>query len=128
MSDIVITLPAKLWQKIVSGEKGVEVRKCLPKHIVPENSRVFVIEKGTTRVVGWFRYMGFAKSWYPDIMWEKYGDSIGVTRDWFMKYVEGKLPFYLWKIGEVHCYKYDYIDLRLLGVRKNPQCFAYVNI
>lgn len=128
MADIVITLPAKLWQKIVNGEKGVEVRKCLPRFIVSGHSRVFVVEKGTNRVVGWFRYMGFVKSWWPDIIWEQHGKSIGVPRDWFMQYVEGKRPFYLWKVGEVHCYSSDCINLQMLGVRKNPQGFAYVGI
>jgi len=45
--NILITLPKNLLEKILSGEKKYEMRKCLPKNMKLGEDGFFVVEKGT---------------------------------------------------------------------------------
>ena len=53
--NILITLPKNLLEKIISGEKEFEMRKCLPKHMKIGEDGFFVVEKGTDDVRCWCR-------------------------------------------------------------------------
>ena len=46
--NILITLPKDLLEKIISGEKEFEMRKCLPKHMKIGEDGFFVVEKAQT--------------------------------------------------------------------------------
>ena len=128
MADIAITLPADLWQKIVSGEKDLELRKIRPKGLVAMVSRVFIILKGTSRVAGYFDYCGCIEMDNRYIAWRDYGDRLGIPRDWFLRYTSNCQRFFFWKVGYVHVFTGHYDARKLLGLRTNPQCFAYVNL
>lgn len=128
MADIAITLPANLWQKIVSGEKDLELRKSLPKRIDPMVSRVYVILKGTSRVAGYFDYCGCVAMDNREVAWRGYGHRLGITEDWFLKYTSNCKQFFFWKVGYVHVFVGNYSVQGLLGLWKNPQSFAYVNL
>lgn len=53
--NILITLPKHLIEKIMSGEKKYEIRKCLPKSMRLGEDGFFVVEKGTDEVRCWCR-------------------------------------------------------------------------
>ena len=63
--NILITLPKDLIEKIISGEKVYEMRKCLPKNMTIGVDGFFVVEKGTSDVRCWCRVdkaIDFAKN------------------------------------------------------------------
>ena len=53
--NVLITLPKHLLDKIISGEKKYEMRKCFPKNIKLGKDGFFVVEKGTNEVKCWCR-------------------------------------------------------------------------
>lgn len=48
--NIMITLPRDLIDKIISGEKLFEMRKCRPTNVNIGEDGFFVVEKGTNEV------------------------------------------------------------------------------
>lgn len=85
--DIIITLPKDLWTKIVTGEKSVEMRKWnLPVHFDVTLDHIYVVLKGTRRVVGCFKVERVAYNFVKRAAWEEFGDKLGVSFEWFSKY------------------------------------------
>lgn len=127
MANIIITLPRKLWWAIEHGYKTYECRKSCPL-IKYNQSKVYVVEKGTTKVIGCFTIDSIVASNDFAMIWQKYGKKLFIDRDWFLKYVTGyKRLIHLWKIGAV--YKFEQtIDLEeVFGVKHNPQSFIYTD-
>ena len=120
--NILITLPKELIDKILSGEKSYEMRKCLPKNMKIGEDGFFVVEKGTSDVRCWCR-VDKVKETYVDhysIGW--YVSRLCVSGEYVENYANGK-KVYLWKIGKVKVLQ-D-LDRGSLFVEKNPQQFAY---
>lgn len=119
--NILITLPKNLIEKIISGEKEYEMRKCLPKHMRIGEDGFFVVEKGTDDIRCWCKVEEVLETrihhnnaqWLPP--------RLCVSEEYIMKYCNGK-KIYLWRIGKV-------ISLVMkrdsLIVDRNPQQFAY---
>lgn len=126
--DIVITLPRPLIDKILSGEKTVEIRKNKPKKFNPELDYVFVIEKGTKLAVAWFKI-----SWFEfgsaSLVNFLYGEKIGVPEKWLKDYVknDSSKDVWVWHIlkGGLFC---SPVCLTALGLKCSPQSYAYHKI
>lgn len=120
--NILITLPKNLIDKIISGEKQFEMRKCIPKHMKIGEDGFFVVEKGTNEVRCWCRVDKITKTYvdYYSINW--YVSKLCVPDEYIEKYANGK-KVYLWGIGKVKVLQ-DLCRNSLL-VDKNPQQFAY---
>ena len=56
--DVLISIRPKWVEKIFSGEKLVEIRKSVPKHMYPEDDW-YIYKTGTGKVVGAFKVNGF---------------------------------------------------------------------
>lgn len=120
--NILITLPKQLIDKILSGQKKFEMRKCLPKNMRLGEDGFFVVEKGTNKVICWCRvdvvygtYMSRAcASWLAF--------SLCVSAEYIEKYANSK-KIYLWKISKV--VKFQGLCRDSLMIDKNPQQFAY---
>lgn len=98
--NIAITLPKDLWSKIVSGEKKVEMRKWdLPKHFDIKSDSIYVVLKGTRRVVGRFKVEKVKRYFTPWVAWDKFGDGLGVSYQWFTKYWGNSFGMYFFVIG-----------------------------
>lgn len=124
--DIVITLPKNLIEKILSGEKTVEVRTHRPKLFNLYRDIVYVVQKGTRRIV-----MNFTIEEFLDVdrdgLISLYNEGIvGVNYDWLMQYAANKKTFSIWCIGCMT--SLDSIDLTLdkMSVKAAPQSYAYV--
>lgn len=126
--NILITLPKNLLEKIISGDKDFEMRKCHPKQMKIGEDGFFVVEKGTDDIRCWCRVDDI----YPinqerisagGLSYLKFVASlVCVPEEYIEKYAKGKRVF-LWKIGKVNvieCLKRD-----SLLVDKNPQQIAY---
>lgn len=120
--NILITLPKRLIDSIISGEKLYEMRKSLPKMMVIGRDGFFAVEKGTSNVRCWCRV---------DIVYGVYVDHsseaglaslLCVDKDYIRKYAANK-KVYLWKIAKVK--ELSDLDRSSLFIDKNPQQFTY---
>lgn len=125
--DIAITLPRSLWNKIVSGEKSIELRKVRPNLFNAWRDRVYVVTKGSNEVVGYFYIECFMATTLSCLMVShRWLEQIAVSQEWVSTYIEGSKLIYLWFIGK--CVSFNKsadrnFDMRL---KNNPQCFTYI--
>lgn len=121
-----ITLPKSLWNKIVRGEKSLELRKNSPKKFDIWNDRVYVCVKGTHKCYGYFRV-----NWFQDCRVDlnfilSKESKIQVPAEWIKKYLKGSDIAYLWHIGNVIPFELP-IDISAgYNIARAPQSFCYV--
>ena len=120
--NILITLPKNLLEKIISGKKEFEMRKCLPKHMDIGKDGFFVVEKGTDDVKCWCRVDEVKETYMNYFSTKLFAHRLCVSEEYIMKYAKGE-KVYLWKIGKVITIE----DLKRasLIIDRNPQQFAY---
>ncbi len=120
--NILITLPKNLLEKIVSGEKEFEMRKCLPKHMKIGEDGFFVVEKGTEEIRCWCRVDDAFETDINAYSEQLLSSQLCVPKEYIKKYTNGK-RVYLWKIGKVIVF--ECLKRESLNVNRNPQQFAY---
>lgn len=125
--DIAITLPKSLWDKIVSGEKSIELRKTRPYHFDIDFDRVYVVIKGSNDIVGYFNITDFMGTSPSCLMtchnWLR---KIAVAQDWISNYIEGATSVHLWFIGKVFQFQKPLYRPFTLKLSNNPQGFIYL--
>lgn len=125
--DIAITLPRSLWDKIVSGEKTIELRKNTPQEFNEKTDRVYVCLKATERVVGFFTVLSFhpiAANFVTsckDIV-----KKIAVPEQWIDDYLKNSSWAVLWYIEEVVVFKGIGNHRSFYSIDKNPQSWVYL--
>lgn len=98
--NIAITLPQDLWSKIVSGEKKVEMRKWdLPRHFDLKLDSIYVVIKGTRKIVGRFKVEDVQMSFLRFAAWRRFGDGLGVSYQWFTQYWGNSYVMFFFVIG-----------------------------
>lgn len=123
--DIAITLPKDLWSKIVSGEKKAEMRKWdLPKHFNLKKDSIYVVLKGTRKVVGRFKVEDVDMFFLKECAWNKYGDGLGVSHEWFSKYWGDAFVMYFFVIG--NCRVFDH--RKVVEVTHAPQKYIKLGL
>lgn len=127
MKDIAITLPEKLWYFICSGRKKIELRKCIPIKFDPFINRCWVMEKGTTRVLGFFFIESFHKDWNFRERIDEIANDAAVSVKFVETYYQGNRKAYIWKIGPVYQSSKPIDSFVEFGMRTNPQSFVYVD-
>lgn len=125
--DIVITLPYELCVEILLGTKTVEIRKRMPKRFNCLTDTVYVIMKGTNKVVLSFTVSAFERYDSPLMLWHDYCYKIGVTREWFFNYAKKCDCLYVWKIDCVFEYSSHLDAGEHFKIYHNPQSFIYVS-
>ena len=125
--DIAITLPKSLWDKIVSGEKSIELRKSKPIDYLLDFDRVYVVIKGSTDIVGYFYITDFVAT-SPSCLMTLHNalTKIAVSQDWISHYIEGETLVYLWYIGKVFQYSEPLYRPFTLKLSNNPQSYIYL--
>lgn len=125
--DIAITLPKSLWEKIVSGEKQIELRKNFPRDFNVNVDKVYVCLKGTEFIAGFFKVLSFAPMLadcvcaYHDIP-----PKIAVPIKWIDNYVKNSSWVYLWYIDDVVSFDGNGCYRSIFNLKKNPQSFVYL--
>lgn len=123
--DIAITLPKELWEKVVSGEKAYELRRDFPRKLRIGTDRVYVILKGTAKVVGYFKVTAAHKVQIHDAVMRS--RQIGVEPEWIARYLNyGNKSGHLWNIGDVTVFSPHELSLVDLHLKSNPQSFCYI--
>lgn len=120
--NVVITLPKDLLEKIISGEKQFEMRKCDPKYLRIGEDGFFVVEKGTDNVRCWCRVDDIFETDISAISTKLLASQLCVSEEYIEKYANSK-KVYLWDIGEVKTL--EHLKREELFVDRNPQSFAY---
>lgn len=121
--NVLITLPKNLLEKIISGEKQVEMRKTLPRNMKIGEDGFFVIEKGTDKVRCWCRVDEVKVFIMTEKMAIAYSQLLCVTPEYIINYAPVGTVVYMWFIGKVK--KLQDLCRDSLIVDKNPQSFAY---
>ena len=119
---ILITSPKNLIEKIISGEKKYEMRKCLPKNMKIGDDGFFVVEKGTNEVRCWCRVDDVRETFIDNYSAEWFVSRLCVPEEYVKRYANGG-KVYLWGIGKV--VKIECLCRGSLFVDRNPQQFAY---
>lgn len=120
--NILITLPKYLIEKIISGEKVYEMRKCQPKNMEIGIDGFFVVEKGTQTIRCWCRVDKVIVTYIDHYSAIFMANILCVSEEYMENYANSK-KVYLWKIGKIKVF--DCIGRDSLFVDKNPQQFAY---
>lgn len=121
--NILITLPKNLLDKILSGEKKFEMRKCLPKNMKLGEDGFFVVEKGTDEVKCWCRVDSVIEISMNECLSEYYSNDLCVTPEFILNYAPIGTKVFLWEVSKV--VKLQDLCRDSLYVDKNPQQFAY---
>ena len=120
--NILITLPKNLLEKIISGEKKFEMRKCLPKNMKIGEDGFFAVEKGTDDVRCWCRVDEVRETYIDHYSAGWFASRLCVTEEYIEKYAKSE-KVYLWEIGKV--VEFERLNRNWLFVGRNPQQFAY---
>lgn len=120
--NILITLPKKLIDNIISGEKKYEMRKRLPKYMRVGEDGFFVVEKGTDKIRCWCRVDKVRLIYVGPISAKLLSSSLCVSKKDIERYAK-RQSVYLWKIGKV--VTFTGLKRDPLLIKRNPQQFAY---
>lgn len=121
--NILITLPKNLIDKILSGEKKYEMRKCLPKQMEIGEDGFFVVEKGTDDIRCWCRVDYAIPAIMNEFNAERLSKDLCVTPQFILDYAPTGTGVYLWEIGKV--ITFDNLKRDSVYYGRNPQQFAY---
>lgn len=124
--NILITLPKTLIEKIISGDKKYEMRKCLPKKMRIGKDGFFVVEKGSKIIRCWCRVDSVINTDVNALVAERYSGDLCVTPQFILRYAPNGKNVWLWHIGkivEIHNLCRDWLDKD-----KNPQQFTYTTV
>ena len=124
---IAITLPGDLIDKIVHGEKTIEMRKCFPKHFDKNRDGVFVIMKGTTKIFMTLK-IDCVDVWHDVTLVDLlFRDQIGVPSAYIQRYAQGAKAIYLWHIGHVFPFSIPLDMTKAFNIKRAPQCYQYIS-
>lgn len=121
--NILITLPKNLLDKILSGEKKFEMRKCFPKNMKLGKDGFFVVEKGTDKVRCWCRVDFVVEVTMNEPVAVHYAGVLGVSPEFVLNYAPIGTKVYMWEVSKV--VKIQNLCRNSLFVDKNPQQFSY---
>lgn len=121
--NILITLPKNLLDKIISGDKRYEMRKCIPINMKLGEDGFFIVEKGTDKVKCWCRVDSAITFTMNDFHAQRWCDDLCVTPQFVLDYAPEGKDVWLWEIGKV--VELENVCRDSLQVERNPQQFAY---
>lgn len=123
--NIVITLPVNLIAEILEGRKQYEIRSKIPANFNLNRDVVYVVQKGTKKVVLYFTIVKF----FTDLDLNKNARAIAkkaaVPTGWLKSYAKGKDKIHAWDIG-CYCKLTDSSQVyQQIDIKSNPQSFIY---
>ena len=125
--NIIITLPHYLWAHICIGTKKIELRKKIPLNFQTNESKCFVVLKGTHRIIGWFTISQFTKMPTPKPCTPDFAKALCVPRNWVDEYLKKSDYCYCWHIKDVYAYK-QRVDIKEnFEIHSNPQSYVYTD-
>lgn len=128
MKNIIITLPKFLWESIVKGKKRWEIRKNLPQFFSTNDSKCYVIIKGSDIVAGYFSISSFYSQIYKKEDCSVLAKVACVPDEWISKYLKESKPFWAWRIEKVCVFKKQISAKLVFSIKSNPQSYVYTDV
>ncbi len=126
MRAVLMSIKPEWWEKILSGEKDLEIRKTAPHGGAGEPEpwplTVLVYVSGTGCVLGQFLCPG----WVKTNLWEYLASRSCVTVVDLKKYAAGK-QLVAWKVDEPEAFEEPH-PLAEFGLTRPPMSWQYVEI
>lgn len=123
--NIVITLPVNLISEILEGRKVYEIRSKIPADFNINRDVVYVVQKGTQKVILYFTILEFVTDLDLNKNARAIAKKAAVLTGWLKTYAEGKDKVHAWVIG-CYCKLTDCSEVyEQLGIKTNPQSFIY---
>lgn len=123
--NVLITLPSWLIKEISEYRKRFEIRTQIPLKYDPLHDRIFVVEKGTNQIRLSFRSPFFYGIENKSKDWRDFGDYLGISKEFYLKYTESRKKLFLWTINNLEVYDDGCLTTNEIGIRHNPQSFCY---
>lgn len=123
--NIVITLPVNLIAEILEGRKMYEIRTKIPTNFNINRDVVYVVQKGTKKVVLYFTIVKFITGLDLNKNARYIAKKAAVLTGWLKNYAENKSMILAWEIG-CYCKLTDCSAVyKQLGIKTNPQSYIY---
>lgn len=87
MCDALISIKPKYVNRFLNGQKAVEIRS--RKVNLPNNTRLWIYSTLPKASIQTVAYVKHVESDIPKVIWNKYRESIGISRRSFNEYVNG---------------------------------------
>lgn len=124
--NIIITLPSSFAKAIYDGKKTIELRKSFPLHFNIDNDKVYICEKKTNFITGYFTISMHLSFEDTDYIWKNYAKQIFIDKKWFDRYTSKKHNYHLWVIDKAVEFKIRYKIKDAFCIEKAPQQFTYI--
>lgn len=125
--NIIITLPHDLIEEILIGHKVYEARKAIPRYFNPDKDRVFMVEKGTDKVVGFFTIADFITIPPTPRNLDDIKGRCCVSFDFLYKYYRHYDKAVLWRIRNYYRFHKPLNLTAFFDKDKAPQSYFYTN-
>lgn len=123
--NIVITLPVNLIAEILEGRKKFEIRTKIPANFNIYRDVVYVVQKGTHKVILYFTIVKFITGLDLNKNARYIAKKAAVLTGWLKAYAENKSIILAWEIG-CYCKLTDCSEVyKQLGIKTNPQSYIY---
>ena len=122
LKRVLISIKPKYWEKILSGEKVWEFRKCR----IDGNVFYVYATAPVSKVVGRFCIAGCLQA-RPESIYEAIIEHGCVTKEEFMDYYKGKRNAYAHAICNVKKFA-EPKPLSAFGLKRPPQSFCYTEV
>ena len=87
MPDALISIKPKYVDRFLSGQKVVEIRN--RKVNLTNNSKLWIYTTLPKASIQTIAYVKHVETDAPELIWERYSELIGISRDSFNQYVNG---------------------------------------
>ncbi|MBO9997947.1 MAG: ASCH domain-containing protein [Cyanobacteria bacterium SID2] len=122
---LLLSIKPQYVQKILDGQKTIELRKTRPK--IQKGDFILVYESSPSKsLIGWFEVQGIICE-SPKKLWDKVKNKAGVTKEEFDAYYQKSTLGVGICINSIHCIKMSLEDVRKQWNQfKPPQNFHYL--
>jgi predicted transcriptional regulator len=127
---LLISVKPEFAEKIINGEKTIELRKSAPKKVRKENYILIYVTSPIKELWGICKISEILKD-SPNKFWDNYGSKTGITEEQFKLYFKTNKKAFGIELKEVRNFSKHSIDLQ--NLRKAfpkfmpPQTYAYIN-
>lgn len=122
MCKVLMSINPEYVEKIFSGTKKYEYRKCSCKREVSEI--IIYCTAPVSKVVGRVKVKGVLET-EPEILWGMTKEYSGVEYEFYKKYFDGREKGVAYQLGTVKEFKRPK-ELAFYGVKAAPQSYLYI--
>ena len=124
--NIIITLPIRFIEAMRKEEKRYEMRKSAPVNFDMQNDIVYVCEKGTGMVVGYFTVWGMTLTTVYNLANSTILEDICISTTELVEYAKNHPALMLYNIETF--YNIEPRPISEFGIQTPPQSYAYTKV